>query len=189
MTKFGPGPISPKRGPSPISKIATQGALSPAKPRGPDSAGETLGERKTCVSVDAREVLSFTAALLGGLPRGFSFRCTLGEVAPGTPRCDFVVVTSRPLYAAARTERTPTITASEWGPLAAAVEFGRVRAAELRRWLRMKRDNGAWVLTPATVFDAAFGCVPKIAHDPTRWTVGEVLDALGVTLCEVEFYG
>jgi len=191
----------PKKPTTPTG-IAQNGPLAPAeRPQTSKGSGEAVGERLGGALGDGdplsgvsdgppdgamggelpiREVLAFPAALLADLPRGFALHCR--AVAPGTPECDFVVVTSKARYAAARSQGVPTFTGGEWRALAAATQNDRARWRELAAWLLAKRGAGSWKLTSARAFDG----MPVTNAEPTTWTVGEVLHRLHAELLAVE---
>ena len=107
------------------------------------------------------------------------------RVAPGAHGCEFVIVTSKARYVAAREARTPTLGSAEWRALASAAENNRAWWRQLAVWLERKRDAPAWKLSKVFAFDG----MPHTNAEPTTWTVGEVFERLRVSLVAVEMDG
>ncbi len=118
-----------------------------------------------------REVLGFRADWLPGLP----LPTTLALEVPGVDG-PITVATH------ARSGRA-TFTAPEWLAIVAAAEHGRAWPADFAAWWERKRREPRWRLTAAE----ALG--PVSAEPAAGWSVGRVLQRLGVELRAVVIEG
>ena len=214
MSKIAPKKRGPRGGAMPKASEAKRGAERSAEPGPPsrlakrsewsrtatDSGAGASGQQASAcaaggavagvsggaVDVATAEAAKFPAALLADLPRGFALRLRALPLAPGGAECEFVVVTSKARYAAARAEGIPAFTGAEWRAMESAAEQGRALRSDLWEWIDAKRKSGSWTLTPERAFDAAFGHLPSISRRPQGWTVREVCERLRVEIVALE---
>jgi hypothetical protein len=124
----------------------------------------------------ARELLATSVAVLA-LPVPYTLTFTRGG-----HRC--VGTSSRAVYEAAVRDGVAAFALKELVAVAAAVELGRASPVDLDRWIAIKQ-RGSWVLTP----ELAGVDVPVEPGRTPSLCVGELLDALGAELVDVELHG
>jgi len=129
--------------------------------------------------VEGADVLACPAYLLATM----NLATTLGCVAGGL---EFVITTSRTVYAQALVSGTVAFSGKELGRMAQAAALGRAYAPQLDAWWARKVGEPGWSLDWA---EAVGGMVAPHPHDVAQWTIGEVFKQLGVTLQWVRLEG